>query len=104
MFGLKLIITLDKSGLLFRNKASKPDETIKRAQDALADLIPLNHSQINRFIVFTNSHANKKFNIDQYLEILKTFYPNIKIEYAELPSVITAHVGPNFFAFGMDLE
>jgi fatty acid-binding protein DegV len=104
LFGLKLIITLDKAGLLFRDKANKPEEVIKRSKDALTSLIPLNHNHIRRFVVFTNSKANKKFDVNQYLNILKTIYPKIKMEHVDLPSVITAHVGPNYFAFGMDLE
>jgi fatty acid-binding protein DegV len=104
LFGLKLIITLDKEGLLFRDKASKPEEAVKRAKDAISKLIPLDQNHIRRFVVFTNSKADKKFDINQYLNIVKTIYPRVQIEHTELPAVITAHVGPNYFVFGIDLE
>jgi fatty acid-binding protein DegV len=104
LFGLKLIISLDKAGLLFRDKANKPEEVVKRAKEALTKLIPLDKNHIRRFVIFTNSKADKQFDVNQYITIIKAMYPKVKIEHVELPSVITAHVGPNYIAFGMDLE
>ncbi|MDR1235152.1 MAG: DegV family EDD domain-containing protein [Mycoplasmataceae bacterium] len=104
LLGLKLIISLSKEGLIFRDKAKDPQEAINRGNKALNKLIPLEQSKIRRFVVFTNSKADRKFDITQYIKIIETMYPKVKIEHTELPSVITAHVGPNYFVFGMDLE
>jgi fatty acid-binding protein DegV len=104
LFGLKLIITLDEHGLLFKDKAGKVEEAIKKAKRALGDCIPLETKKVKRFVIFRNSEADAKFNIDEYVRLVKSMYPDVKIEYVVLPSVITAHVGPNYFVFGIDLE
>jgi fatty acid-binding protein DegV len=89
---------------MFKDKANKPDETVERAKKALEQCVSLSNSTIKRFTIFTNSKANKKFDIDQYLNILKDIYPRVNMEHAEMPAVITAHTGPNYFVFGVDLE
>jgi fatty acid-binding protein DegV len=104
LFGLKLIITLDEHGLLFKDKSGKVEDSIKKAKRALSDCVPLETNKIKRFVIFRNSEADAKFNIDEYIEIVKPMYPDVNIEYVVLPSVITAHVGPNYFVFGVDLE
>jgi fatty acid-binding protein DegV len=104
LLGLKLIITLDKFGLLFKDKSSKPEDAVKRANSILSTIIPLGKLPIKRFVVFTNSNSDKKFDIKHYVDILKILYPQTKMEFTNVPSVITAHVGPNYLAFGADLD
>ncbi|MDR0739452.1 MAG: DegV family EDD domain-containing protein [Mycoplasmataceae bacterium] len=104
LFGLKLIITLSSEGLIFRDKAKDVKDSIECADDEIAKLIPLKTSSIKRFVVFTNSKTNKTIDIDLYKQIVKTMYPKVKIEYTELPTIIIAHVGPNYFAMGIDLD
>jgi fatty acid-binding protein DegV len=104
LLNLKLILTLDKSGLLFRDKANKPDEVIRRSKKILEELIPLDKSHIKRFTVLTNDETDKKFNMNEYLDVLKATYPKVEIEYDQIPTIILAHVGPNYFVFGIDLE
>jgi fatty acid-binding protein DegV len=104
LFGLKLIITLDQHGLLFKNKGLKVNDTIEKAKQELSKVIPLASKTIKRFVIFCNSETDAKFNIPEYVNVIKTMYPKVKIEYVVLPSVITAHVGPNYVVFGADLE
>ncbi|GHU32842.1 hypothetical protein FACS1894166_07000 [Bacilli bacterium] len=104
MFGFKLIITLNVEGLIFRNKSMSTKEAVKKMKSELNKLVDLDHREIKRCVMFTNAMNNKKFNIAELMELAKNEFPNTKFEQAQLPAVITAHVGPNYMAVGTDVE
>ncbi|GHU48395.1 hypothetical protein FACS1894218_5160 [Bacilli bacterium] len=104
MFGLKLIITLDKEGLIFRNKSSSIQGAVKKMMDEANILAPFKNGKIKRCVFFINEMNKKKFNIQEISDLVTPEFSNLKIEKVQLPAVITAHVGPNYFAIGLDIE
>jgi fatty acid-binding protein DegV len=104
MFGLKLIITLDIAGLVFRNKSMTAKEAVKKLKSELDKLVHSETKKIKRCVFFWNDMHNDKFNIPELLDLCSKVFPNIKPEIAQFPAVITAHVGPNYIAVGVDIE
>jgi fatty acid-binding protein DegV len=104
LLGLKLIITLDKNGLLFKDKAGKLESAVDTNLVELDKILSYSTKKIKRALLLYNDCKNEKFNINEMIKLTENKFPNIKFEKTVLPAVITAHLGPNYFAVAFDVE
>lgn len=101
---LKLIISLDKDGLQFRDKSLSIKGAVDKMIIWIDKLIHLKSKQIKRIVIMKSAVSVERFKIDEYVELLKQKFPNVNIEYECLPAVIIAHTGPNYIVLGVEVE
>lgn len=101
---LKLLISLNPEGLLFRTTATSTQSAVNKAAEEISKLLGLDNKKIKRMCVYINKHAEAKYNFEEYIKLVKERFNYEKLEIDSIPCIIMAHTGPNFFVIGIDVE
>jgi fatty acid-binding protein DegV len=101
---LSILVSFDYDGLSFANVAKKPEEIVKKIKEIFDRKIDLKSHEIRRALVFKNDDIHLDKNKSEIDRLILSQFPNIKFEVAPLPSVILAHTGIDYIAFGFDLK
>jgi DegV family protein with EDD domain len=101
---LSILISFDYDGLSFANVARKPEEIVKKIKEIFNKKIDLKSREIKRALVFKNDGVNLDKDKSEIEGLIQAQFSGIKFEIAPLPSVILAHTGIDYIAFGFDLK
>jgi fatty acid-binding protein DegV len=94
----KLFIYLNENGLSLYGKSYKFSSLLSIVKDMFTETISANDKNVKVIYIFTSDASDIKFNNEKIVSALEKIFPSAQIKYSFLPSVIAAHVGPNYCA------
>jgi fatty acid-binding protein DegV len=104
MLKFKVIVELSNSGVQLVGKTNKINAIGDIVDPLLSKTIKYNGNNINKLCIFTSGIDGGKFNVDEIKNIIIKHFSFKDVTFAELPSVIAVHVGPNYIGIAMQTK
>jgi DegV family protein with EDD domain len=106
LFGIIAVLTLDYKGLNFYDKTTKEANVPTIIADAFTKCIKYKPENVKRVCILTSGMSDEKFNMSVLEKLIKEKFvvKDAEVFYGKLPSIIAAHVGPNYLVIGIDLK